>query len=258
MLTTFLLLAVAMSAWMVLLWLIQWAKRDAGIVDAGWALGLGAAALYLGWFGPGEGTRRVLAMTLATAWALRLGLYLLFNRVVGRAHEDGRYARMRAAMGRWAQPGFLLFFQLQAGFVLIFALPLYAVAANPVPGLRWLDWLGLLIGLGAIVGETLADRQLARFRADPAHRGTTCRQGLWRYSRHPNYFFEILHWVGYALLAIGSPYWLLAATGPLVTFLFIWKLTGIPFVEQQARSHRPDYAEYQRTTSLLIPWPPRR
>ena len=89
-------------------------------------------------------------------------------------------------------------------------------------------------------------------------RGKTCRTGLWRYSRHPNYFFEICHWCAYPILAIGSELWWLALLGPLFMFLFIWKITGIPHIEKQALSHRPDYADYQCTTNMLIPWFPRK
>jgi len=164
---------------------------------------------------------------------------------------------MRAAMGRYAQPGFLAFFQLQAGFVLIFALPLYAAVANPAP-FGWRDLLGLLIGLLAIAGEMLADAQLSRHRTDPAQRHRTCQTGLWRYSRHPNYFCEWLHWFAYALLATGGPHPWLGWSGPLIMLAFLWKITGIPYTEQQALSHRPDYALYQQTTSAFLPWFPRQ
>jgi steroid 5-alpha reductase family enzyme len=122
-------------------------------------------------------------------------------------------------------------------------------------------WLALavLTWCGSVAGEALADRQLARFRADPNHRGRTCRAGLWRYSRHPNYFFEALHWVSYPLLAIGAPFAALAWLGPLVMFFFLRFLSGIPFTEAQAlRTRGEDYRDYQHRTSMLIPWPPRR
>jgi steroid 5-alpha reductase family enzyme len=121
-----------------------------------------------------------------------------------------------------------------------------------------LDALGVLLGLGSILGEVISDRQLQRFRRDPANHGHTCRRGLWRYSRHPNYFFECLHWFAYILLAIGSPHLLFAVPGPALMVLFILFVTGVPHTEKQALSHRPDYAEYQRTTSMIIPWFPKR
>ena len=111
----------------------------------------------------------------------------------------------------------------------------------------------------AVLGETIADRQLARFRADPENRGKTCNQGLWRYSRHPNYFFEWIHWFAYIFLAVGSPHWWLALLGPLVMAVFLLKITGIPYTELQSlKSKGESYREYQRTTSAFIPWFPKK
>lgn len=113
---------------------------------------------------------------------------------------------------------------------------------------------GTLLGLLAIAGEGLADRQLNRFKSDPANKGKTCRQGLWYYSRHPNYFFEWLHWISYPLIAMGASFggwlWLL----PLAMFLFLWFVTGIPYTERQAiKTRGDDYRDYQRTTSAFFP-----
>ena len=101
------------------------------------------------------------------------------------------------------------------------------------------------------------DRALRRFRARPENRNRTCREGLWRYSRHPNYFFECVHWFAYVLLAWGGPLWWLAAAGPLIMLVFILVVTGVPHTEKQALSHRPDYAEYKRTTNMFFPWFPK-
>ena len=113
--------------------------------------------------------------------------------------------------------------------------------------------------LVAVGGEALADRQLSAHKADPANRGKTCRKGLWRYSRHPNYFFEFVHWFAYLALAVGAGPWpvALCALGPVVMFVFLYRFTGIPYTEQQAlRSRGEDYAQYQRTTSAFFPLPP--
>ncbi|MGH8164637.1 MAG: DUF1295 domain-containing protein, partial [Rhodanobacteraceae bacterium] len=110
----------------------------------------------------------------------------------------------------------------------------------------------------SVFGETIADRQLARFRANPANDGKTCREGLWRYSRHPNYFFEWLHWFAYVALAIGSPLWWLALAGPVVMFVFLRFISGIPYTEAQAlRTRGDDYRAYQHDTSMLFPWFPK-
>ncbi len=131
------------------------------------------------------------------------------------------------------------------------------VMLHPAESLRVWDLAGFAIVLASIAGESVADRQLRRFRHDPANRGRTCREGLWRYSRHPNYFFEWLHWWSYAILAIGGPLSWLAALAPLVMLVFILFVTGIPPTEARAVASRgEDYREYQRTTSAFVPWPP--
>jgi len=117
---------------------------------------------------------------------------------------------------------------------------------------------GVLVWVIAVAGEALADAQLARYRSVPANRGRTCRVGLWRASRHPNYFFEWLHWWSYVLLATGSPLWWATLIGPALMLYVLLKVTGIPATEAQAVLSRPDYAEYQRTTSAFIPWFPKR
>jgi steroid 5-alpha reductase family enzyme len=245
---------LAAAAMMTAAWEWQRRHRNAGIVDVLWAAGLGAAAVLLAVLGTGAPATRTVLGVLGGAWGARLARHL-WVRVRGEA-EDGRYRALRAHWGddprRWFG-----FFQLQALVVALFAVPFVAVAANPATHARWLA-VGAGIGLLALLGEARADAELAAFRADPRHRGLTCRRGLWRYSRHPNYFFEWLHWFAYVALAVGSPLWALAWLGPAAMFLFLRYLSGIPWTETQALRTRPDYAEYQRRTSMLIPWFPKR
>jgi steroid 5-alpha reductase family enzyme len=141
--------------------------------------------------------------------------------------------------------------------VVLFSLPLLAVATHPNPTHGQL-LVAALIWLISVAGEWLADAQLARFRANPAHHGKTCRRGLWRYSRHPNYFFEWLHWCAYAVAAMGAPLAWLGALGPVLMYLFLRYISGIPFTEQQAlRTRGDDYRDYQRCTPMLFPWFPK-
>jgi steroid 5-alpha reductase family enzyme len=247
----------AVALLMAALWLVQRATSDAGIVDVGWAAGLGILAVLYALLTPGESTRRLLVAVLAGAWSLRLALYLLTNRVLGKP-EDGRYRTLRLKWGKRAQSRFFVFFQAQAVLVAVFSLPFLVAMANPRQGLGVWGLAGVVVWVVAVVGESVADRQLAVFRADPANRGRTCRTGLWATSRHPNYFFEWLHWWSYVLLAVGSPWWALTLTGPALMLLFLFKLTGIPATEAQASVSRSDYAKYRRTTSAFIPWFPRR
>lgn len=256
-----------MNAWLILLivWLLaaammtlgwrwQRARSNAGIVDVLWSAGLGGAAVLFALLGDGAAAPRFALAALGGLWSWRLAQHL-WKRVRGES-EDGRY---RALRERWHGDQRKLFamFQFQALLIALFALPFLAVARNP----RSLPIAlagGIVIWLVAVAGESIADRQLARFRADPANRGKTCRDGLWRYSRHPNYFFEWLHWFAYVLLAVGSPLWWLAWSGPLVMYLFLRYLSGIPLTEAHALASRgDDYRAYQRATPMLFPWFPK-
>ncbi|MCI2260124.1 DUF1295 domain-containing protein [Xanthomonas indica] len=246
----------------VLVMLAGWAwqrhTRNAGVVDVLWSACMALTAVYCAWRADGALLPRVLTAVLGGLWGARLAWHLGV-RVFGDAHEDGRY---RALREHWHgdQRKFLAFFLGQALVVLAFAVPLSVAAHNPQP--QWSVWTTLAVAtwLIAVGGESLADRQLAAFRADPANKGTTCRRGLWRYSRHPNYFFEFVHWFAYVFLAAGSgALWVgVAALGPLLMFAFLYRVTGIPYTEQQAlRSRGRDYADYQRSTSAFFPMPPR-
>lgn len=242
--------AVAMS----LGWWWQRRHDNAGIVDAIWAGGVGFGAVFYAALGPGDVAVRVVLALCGGAWGLRLALHL-WRRVRGEA-EDGRYRHLRS---HWHghQGKFFLFFQFQAALIVLFALPFLAVAFNGRLAPMWLA-AGVAIWLLSVAGESLADRQLARFRADPAHRGRTCREGLWRYSRHPNYFFEWTHWFAYVCFAVGSPLFGWSWAGPVVMYVFLRWISGIPYTEAQAlRGRGEDYRDYQRSTPMLFPWFPR-
>jgi len=233
-------------------WTWQRRNHNAGIVDAVWAASLGSAALLLAALGNGSTVSRVMLAALGGIWGWRLALYLL-RRVRGE-HEDGRYARLRTLWGD-DQRKWFAFFQFQALLVVLFATP-FIPASNQAeaPTLIWLV-SAVLIWVFAVAGETLADAQLAQFRATPGNQGLVCREGLWRYSRHPNYFFEWLHWFSYVALASGAAIsWL----GPVLMYVFLRWLSGIPHTEAQALRTRGElYRAYQRTTPMLIPWFPR-
>ena len=195
-----------MALTMLVLWLVQRATGNAGIVDVGWSGGLGILALLYALLGSGAPVQRLVVALLAGIWSARLALYVLFDRVIGQP-EDGRYQTLRR---RWAERGadvptrLLVFFETQAVIVAVMSLPFLVVATIGSTSLRWWQYVAIAVWLVAVAGESLADRQLAGFRADPTTAGTTCRRGLWSSSRHPNYFFEWLHWWTYVILAAGS------------------------------------------------------
>lgn len=245
-----------MAAVMAALWTVQRRTHDAGIVDVGWTYGVGACAVLFGLLSEGDPLRRGLVAALVAVWSLRLGTYILRDRVLS-GDEDGRYQDLRSSWGDGFQRRIFWFFQAQGALAVAFALPALAAMTTRRGPLDWIDAAGAAVWLAAITGETVADRQLARHRADPANTGRTCRTGLWRWSRHPNYFFEWLHWWTYAILAIGGPLWWLAALAPIVMLVFIVFVTGIPPTEARAVASRgEDYRRYQRTTSAFLPWPP--
>jgi steroid 5-alpha reductase family enzyme len=242
-----------MALVMFVFYFLQRRTRNAGVVDFVWAAGVGTLAVFYAAAATGEPARRILLGGMAGAWSLRLAIYLLLNRVWGKP-EDGRYQMLRRNWGEKAPMFFFAFFQIQALWAVMFSIPFLPVAYSDA-SVGLLDYLAILVWLVAVAGETLADRQLARFRADPASRGKTCRVGLWRYSRHPNYFFEWIHWFTYVLLGLGSPFWWVTLTGPVVMLLFLYKVTGIPYTEKRALESRgEDYRRYQETTSPFIPW----
>lgn len=238
----------------LLYWRHQMIKNSTSI-DAWWALGIGAQTVLMARLADGDPARRAVVAGLVGFWALRLAGHLYWDRV-RTGIEDGRYARFRR---EWSPAAFFSLYLAQG--LLVFLLPLTFLGAfsNPAPFPSALDVVGILWWAGCIAGESVADRQLARFRADPANKGRTCRAGFWRYSRHPNYFFEWLLWCAYVPLAAGSPALWAALLGPSLLLFLLLKVSGVPPTEAQALVSRgDDYREYQRTTSVFFPRPAKR
>jgi steroid 5-alpha reductase family enzyme len=236
-------------------WAWQVRRENAGIVDLIWTGGIGTAAVWYAAVLDGAALPRALLALLGVLWSLRLAAHLA-PRVL-KGSEDGRYRELRL---HWQGHQGKMFgmFQFQAFLIVLFSLPFLAVALNPSADLT--PWMiaAIAVWIGSVCGEALADRELARFRADPANHGRTCRAGLWRYSRHPNYFFEWLHWFTYVSLAVGSPLFWLSFSGPIVMYVFLQWISGIPYSEAQAlRTRGEDYRRYQAETSQLIPWFPK-
>jgi steroid 5-alpha reductase family enzyme len=245
------------SVGMALLWVLQLRTRDASPVDVGWAIFIACVATLFGLLADGDVGHRVLAAVIASIWGWRLGLYLLLNRVIGK-EEDGRYRTLRSKWAERANRNFFLFFQLQAAFVAFFSLPFLFISMDQGAAIGALAWLGVAVWAVGNGGATVADRQLAQWRADPANSGKTARNGLWAWSRHPNYFFEFVTWCGFALVATASPWGWIAWIVPAGLLFLLFRVTGIPATEAQSSKSRSDYAEYQRTTSVFVPLPPRR
>lgn len=239
----------------VIVWRWQLRSLNAGMIDPVWAASLGGVALLYALAGTGDPLRRIAVGIGGACWGARLGFHL-WRRNAGKP-EDARYRRLREEWGVAAPRRILGFFLAQAVassvLAVSFAVPAYTRGRLSMG----LVALGAAIWIIATVGEAMADRQLAAFVAQPANRGKVCREGLWRYSRHPNYFFECLHWFAYVPIAAGSAWIALSVVPPLLMGWLLLRVSGIPMLEAHLATSRPGYADYVRTTSALIPWPPR-
>ena len=243
---------------MAALWRWHLRLRNVGIVDVGWTWSVAASTVVFAAAGAGDPLRRGLIAAMVLIWAARLSSYLLRDRVLGRP-EDGRYADLRARGSIAAAGRFLPFFLVQGLLAVFFALPAWLASSNGTAAPRLLEVTAVVLWLGALAGEAIADRQLERFKARPGTRGRTCREGLWAWSRHPNYFFEWLVWIAFALYASASPWGWLAFACPAVMLYLLFRVTGIPATEAQAlRTRGDDYRRYQRETSAFVPWFPER
>jgi steroid 5-alpha reductase family enzyme len=253
----FLLAWVLAAAMQAVLFLRQRQTRDATLVDAGWAASLVAIAVLYALLAPGSLAHRILIAAMCGLENLRIA-WLVHGRIGGG--EDARYRELRR---RWRERGqeqqrFFVFFQAQALLAAVLSAPILLAAFDRDPRLGPLAWAGAALWLAAAVLEGVADRQLQRFKADPANRGTTLRSGLWRYSRHPNYFFQWLTWVAYALVALEAPYGWIGLVAPALMLLSILFVTGIPPAEERAlRSRGDEYRRYQAETSAFVPWFPK-
>lgn len=239
------------------LWVVQRRIRNAAVGDVGWCVGLIGSVLWYATQAPVNVERILLTVMLVTLYAGRLAHYILYDRIIGK-EEDPRYRRLRKKWGLSEQVNMFAYFQVQAAAVALFSLPFLVVLWNPRPPSSLVELLGLLIWGVAVAGEAKADRQLAHFRADPRNQVRVCREGLWKYSRHPNYFFEWLHWCSYVVMTMGAPGWVFTWIGPIGMWVALVYVTGIPRTEEQARSSRGnEYKIYQATTNEFFPWYPR-
>jgi steroid 5-alpha reductase family enzyme len=227
------------------------------IVDTIWTAGLGLSALIYHTVYNFDSVRSWVVLLVILVWSFRLSYYLFKDRVFA-GHEDSRYKALGEHWGAQAPRNFYFLFLVQIIFIALFLLPVTIAMKSPDPTWLWSDTLAVLIAIVAMGGEALADRQLAAFRSNPENKGGVCQDGLWHYSRHPNYFFEWLHWFAYVAFALGSSYAWLALSGPVAMYLFLRFLTGVPYAERSSLKSRGEaYRKYQKTTNAFFPWIPR-
>lgn len=246
----FVLIAVMTGFWA---WAVR--IRNGAVADVAWGLGFVAASITHSLLAPGPAPVAWLMTAMIAVWGIRLSGYIWKERVAGGAAEDARYAGFREKWGRNADRNLLGFFLLQALLVSVISMPVALAAGGMHPGFGPVQIAGLLIWILAFTGEWIADRQLHAFKSDPANRGKVCDTGVWRHSRHPNYFFEWLLWVGLAVMAYGAGSWWAGLVSPAMMLFFLTKVTGIPLAEAQSLKNRGEaYRRYQRTTSAFVPW----
>jgi len=248
--------AAALAIAMLLLWLLSLALRDASIVDVFWGLGFVGVAWLAFALGDGTPARKALVVTATSAWGLRLSAYLLWRN--HGAGEDPRYRRMRRHHGaRFGWVSLFSVFGLQGVLLWTVSLPLQLAQARPGPPLGLLDAAGALLVAVGLCFETVGDLQLARFKADPANRGRVMDRGLWRYTRHPNYFGDAVAWWGLGVVACAVPGGFVALVSPALMTLLLLRVSGVALLERSLRRDKPGYAEYAARTSAFFPRRPR-
>lgn len=242
---------------MVALWIVYLFQRRADIVDIGWGVSFIITAWAYFFLGVGNLLKMMTITAMVTIWAGRLTWHLI-KRFRASREEDPRYTHLRE---RWGGDrtnlSFLILFVAQGVLVIILSLPFFLVNYGSWSGWNWWEFWGIIIWAIGVIGETFADKQLEAFHQDPANVGKVCNKGWWRFSRHPNYFFEFIVWVGFAVFAIPSSLGWLAVISPIIILILLIKVSGIPLAEAEALRTKGDaYREYQERTSAFIPWFP--
>ena len=250
----------------VLTWLVSLSRTDVSLVDRMWPILIAGAGCVYFVLTPAPDVRSVCMIAIAVAWALRLSLFITV-RNWGHG-EDRRYQQIRARN----QPNFglkslYLIFALQVVLAWIVSAPLFVgvvagttvgvVAPNP---LGLLDWAGMAIAIFGVVFEAIGDQQMATFKSDLAHKGQVMDRGLWRYTRHPNYFGEACVWWGLWLMALSAAGWggAWSVVSPLLMTVLLLKVSGVTLLEKDIAERRPKYREYVERTNAFVPGPPRK
>jgi steroid 5-alpha reductase family enzyme len=246
------------SGFMTLVWVVSLRMRDVSIVDIAWGAAGATMALSTFFLAGGDPARKLLLMGITVLWGGRLAVHIGL-RSLGQG-EDFRYAAMRAkAPDTFPLRSLVTVFLLQAVLIWIISLPAQVAQFPDTPrGLTLLDFLGLGLWSVGFAMEVIADAQLRTFLADPANKGKAMTKGLWRYSRHPNYFGDALVWWGIFLVAAATPRGWMTVFSPLLMTFFLMRVSGVPMLEEALAQRREGYRKYMEETSSFFPWPPKR
>lgn len=245
------LLLIYMSTWFVL----SVVKKRNDVADTAWGLGFMLLAWVSFYIGEAQGSLGLLVGTLVSIWGIRLALHI-HKRNKGKT-EDYRYAKWREEWGKWFYlRSYAQVYLLQGILLFLIVLPVLFINMSTSQNVGVLAFLGLAVWILGFIFESVGDAQLARFIKNPAHKGMLMRSGLWKYTRHPNYFGEVSQWWGIFLLALPSPVWFVLLIGPLTISFLILKVSGIPMLEKKYENN-PEFQAYKRATSAFFPWKPR-
>jgi len=249
--------ALAIAVLMVGTWVVSVRLKNASIVDIVWGAGFVLVAWVSYALGDGVASRKMLLAWMVTLWGGRLALYL-FIRNHGKG-EDPRYVAMRKRRGdKFALHSLWLVFGLQGVLMWIVSLPVQvgSVADQPT-SLGPVEIVGVILYTVGIYFESIGDFQLSQFKAEPANAGLVMDQGLWRYTRHPNYFGDFCVWWGIWMVAAATGVGIYAIVGPIVMTFFLLRVSGVAMLERSITKRRPGYDEYIRTTNAFFPAPPK-
>ena len=249
---------LSVCCYLLILWVISGKGTVASWSDVGWASSVGLLACVYAVTGSGDLERRVLLAVLPGLWALRLSLHFYKSRVA-TGHVDSRFAELSSEWGEKASSYFAVVFLIQALLAYVLSLQFYFLAADSAPLGNGVMLVGIALFVIAFFGEWHADRQLLRFQNVSGNTLAVCNEGLWKYSRHPNYFFECLHWLSYVIIAMGTGVWWISLCSALLMLALILFVTGIPYTEAVSVKRRGElYVQYQKTTSVFLPWFPKK
>lgn len=240
---------------MTLLWILSLLTKDASIVDIFWGTGFVIATWTYFFVSETVIFRHWLIGSIVTVWGLRLSLYLAY-RNIGKG-EDFRYQRWREEEGkRWWWLSYIRVFLLQGLIMWIVSAPLAGIQVSATSGLIWLDYLATLLWLIGFIFEALGDWQLMSFKANSDNKGKVLNSGLWRYTRHPNYFGDAVQWWALYLIAVSAGAWW-TVFSPIIMTFFLMRVSGVTLLESSLKKRKPEYQEYIKKTSAFFPMPPK-
>ncbi len=253
---SFIFSALILSGMMLAAWLMAMRTGSGSWADVFWSYGTGLAGVFLA-LAPFSAIseRQWLVAAIATLWSVRLGTHIL-TRTMG-SPEDPRYAALRREWGDRHRMELFKFLQIQAAASLPLVLAIAIAAHSPAPLGRLQDWLALAVALIALGGEALSDQQLRRFAQNPANKGKVCDQGLWAFSRHPNYVFETLGWCIYPVMVLQLSWWpsIFSLLAPALIYYLLRHVSGVPLLEaHMVRSRGEAYRDYQSRVPVFFPF----